>query len=75
MWGVWIRILYNLLESTIIDGCNSSIIPESGAKNIVVFGEKIMLWHQRLGHIRDKGLQIMYDNGMVEGMSNFSLNF
>ena len=48
---------------------------ESGAKNLVVFGEKTMLWHQRLGHIREKGLRILHGNGMVEGMSNFSLLF
>ena len=34
-----------------------------------------MLWHQRLGHIGEKGLQIIHGNGMVEGMSNFSLDF
>ena len=34
-----------------------------------------MLWHQRLGHIGEKGLQILHGNGMVEGMSNFSLDF
>ena len=34
-----------------------------------------MLWHQRLGNIRDKGLGILHGNGMVEGMSNLSLVF
>ena len=34
-----------------------------------------MLWHQRLGHIREKGLQLQHGKGMVEVMSNFSLNF
>jgi hypothetical protein len=34
-----------------------------------------MLWHQRLGHIRHKGLQILQGKGMVEGMSNFSMDF
>jgi hypothetical protein len=34
-----------------------------------------MLWHQRLGHIGEKGLQLLHDKGMVEGMSNFSLDF
>jgi hypothetical protein len=40
-----------------------------------VSGEKVMLWHQILGHIRDKDLQLLHDKGMVEGMSNFSLDF
>ena len=34
-----------------------------------------MLWHQRLGHIGEKGLRILHRNSMVEGMSNFSLDF
>ena len=51
------------------------MVPESRAENLVVSGEKTMLWHQRLGHIREKGLQILYGKGMVEGMSNSSLDF
>jgi hypothetical protein len=57
--GVWIGTLYKLLGSTISDGCNSSIVPEIGAeegKTPTVSGEKTMLWHQRLGHIGEKGL-------------------
>ena len=34
-----------------------------------------MIWHQRLVHIGEKGLRILQGNGMVEGMSNFSLDF
>ena len=34
-----------------------------------------MLWHQRLEHIGEKGLRILYGNGMEECMSNFSLDF
>ena len=56
MQGVWIGTLYNLQGSTVVDGCNSSVVPESGAENLVVSGEKTMLWHQRLGHIGEKGL-------------------
>lgn len=51
------------------------MVPESGAKNIVVSREKTMLWHQRLGHIGEKGLQILHGKGMVDGMSNSSLDF
>jgi len=32
------------------------VLPESGVENLVVSGEKTMLWHQRLGHIGEKGL-------------------
>ena len=34
-----------------------------------------MLWHQRLVNIGEKGLRILHGNGMVEGMSNISLDF
>jgi hypothetical protein len=34
-----------------------------------------MLWHQRLGHIGEKGLRVQQSKCMVEGMSNFSLDF
>jgi transposase InsO family protein len=34
-----------------------------------------MLWHQILGHIREKGLRLLHGKGMVEGMSKFSLDF
>ena len=51
------------------------MVPESGAESLAVSGEKTMLWHQRLGHIGEKGLQILHRNGMVEGMSKFSLDF
>ena len=51
------------------------LVSESRADNIVVSGENTMVWHQRLGHIGEKGLQILHRNGMVEGMSNSSLDF
>eukprot|EP00253_Pinus_taeda_P013088 PITA_13088 len=54
--GVRIGTLYKLQGSTVVDGCNSSMVPENGAENLVVSGEKTMLWHQRLGHIGEKGL-------------------
>eukprot|EP00253_Pinus_taeda_P008052 PITA_08052 len=69
------RTLYKLQGSTVVDGCNSYVVPESGAKNLVVSGEKTMLWHQRLGHIGWKGLRILHGKGMVEGMNNSSLGF
>lgn len=75
MRGVWIGTLYKLQGSTVVDGCNSSMVPENGVENLVVSGEKTMLWHQRLGHIGEKGLQILHGKGMVEGMNNSSLDF
>jgi hypothetical protein len=34
-----------------------------------------MLWHQRLGNIREKGFRLLHGKGMVEGMSNCSMDF
>lgn len=36
MWGVWIGTLYRLQHNTVIDGCNISVVPESGGENLVV---------------------------------------
>ena len=33
------------------------------------------MWHQRLGHIGEKGLQSLQGKGTVEGMSNCNSNF
>eukprot|EP00253_Pinus_taeda_P028557 PITA_28557 len=63
MRGVRIETLYKLQGSTVVDGCNSSMVPENGAENLVVSGEKTMLWHQRLGHIGEKGLRILHESG------------
>jgi len=52
---------YKLLGSTVIDGCNNFVVPESGAENLVVYGEKTMLWHKRLGHIGEKGEHCVYE--------------
>jgi hypothetical protein len=76
--GVRFGTLYKLQGSTISDGCNSSIVPNIGVeeeRTPTVSGEKVMLWHQRLGHIGEKGLRLLHNKGMVEGMSNFSLDF
>eukprot|EP00253_Pinus_taeda_P004068 PITA_04068 len=75
MRGVWIGTLYKLQGSIVVDGCNSSMVPKNGAENLLVSDEKTMLWHQRLGHIGEKGLRILHGNGMVEGMSNISMDF
>eukprot|EP00253_Pinus_taeda_P021296 PITA_21296 len=57
--------------STVVDGFNNSVVLESGAENLAVFGENTMLWHQRLGHVGEKGLRILHG----KGMTNNSLDF
>ena len=45
-----------------------------GGESLVVSGENTMLWHQRPSNMGEKGLPILHGNGMVEGMSNSSLD-
>jgi hypothetical protein len=76
--GVQFGTLYKMQGITISDGCNSSFVPDIGVeeeRNPTISREKVMLCHQRLGHVREKGLQLLHDKGMVEGMSNCSLDF
>jgi hypothetical protein len=76
--GVWFGTLYKLKGSTISDGCNSSIVHDIGVeeeRTPTVSIEKVMMWHQILGHIGEKGLRLLHGKGMVEGMFNFSLDF
>ena len=78
MRGVQCGNIYKLLGKNAIDGCNNSIVPESKdeeSKVPDVFGGDTMLWHQRLGHIGEKGLQSSQGKGMVEGMSNCNSYF
>ena len=67
-----------MLRRTIIDGCNISIVPknkEEESKSLDISRSGTMMWHQRLGHIGEKGLQSVQGKGMVEGMSNCNSNF
>lgn len=43
MQGVWIGTLYKLQGSIVIDGCNSFVVPKSGAENLVVSRENTMI--------------------------------
>jgi hypothetical protein len=72
--GVWFETLYKLQGRTISDGCNSTIVPNIGVeeeRTPTISREKVMLWHQRLGHIEEKGLQLLHG----KGMSKFYLDF
>ena len=76
--GVQFGNLYNMQGITISDECNSSIIPDIGVeekRTPTISGEKSMLWHQRLGHVREKGFRLLHGKGMVEYMSNYSMDF
>jgi hypothetical protein len=78
MRGVWCGTLYKLLGRNYTYGCNNSVVPEKTNKEDktnTIPRNKTMLWHQRLGHIREKGLRTLHNKGMAEGMSNFTLDF
>jgi hypothetical protein len=73
MRGVRCGTLYKLLGSTYTSGCNSYVVHERRSKEDkihTVLGNNIMLWHEILGHIGEKGIQTLHSKGMVEGMSN-----
>jgi hypothetical protein len=76
--GVWCGTLYKFLGRTYTNGCNSSIVLEQTNKEDktnIVPQKKTMLWHQRLGHIGEKGLRTLHGKGMVVGISNCTLDF
>jgi hypothetical protein len=78
MRGVRCGTLYKLLGRTYTNGCNSSVVLEQkneGDKTNTVPEKKTMLWHQRLGHIGEKGLRTLHGKGMIEGMSYCTLDF
>jgi hypothetical protein len=63
MRGVRCGTLYKLLGSTYTNGCNSSVVLEQTNKEDktnTIPEKKTMLWHQRLGHIGEKGLQTLH---------------
>ena len=70
--------LYKMLRSTIIYGCYTTTIPkgeEEEDRIPSVSRENIILWHQIFGHNGYKFLHELQGKGMVEGMSNHTLNF
>jgi hypothetical protein len=89
MKGVWIGTLYNLLGTVNSTGCNNIIVPKvnltstqldpTRAKLVQTESTRhdkvdpTMLWHERMGHIGEKGLRAMHIKGMVEGFYEFGL--
>ena len=70
--------LYKLLARTFIDGYNNTIVPESKdeeSKVPDISSGDTMLWHQKLGHLEEKGFQSLQGKGMVEVMSNCNSDF
>jgi len=37
--------------------------------------EKTMIWHQKLGHMSEKGLKILYDQKLLPGLTKVTLSF
>jgi hypothetical protein len=78
MRGVRCGTLYKFLGSTYTNRCNIFVVPEQrneGDKTNTIPEKKTMLCHQRLEHIGEKGLLTLHGKGMVEGMSNCTLDF
>ena len=78
MRRVWNGNMYKLFGITITNECNNFVVHEGGDKKDrtpTVSGEKTMLWHQRLRYIRKKGLRALQGKGMVEDMTDCTLDF
>ena len=66
--GVRIGTLYKLEASIVSEGYNSCIVGEDSSetkRTLSLSIEKSMLWHQRMGHIGEKGLRFMKSKGMI----------
>ncbi|KAH0973974.1 hypothetical protein GBA52_015873 [Prunus armeniaca] len=59
--------LYKLIGTTIVRGATVSV--NQGIE------DKTELWHHRLRHISQKGLQELHKQGMLEGVSSCKLDF
>ena len=44
-------------------------------KTLTTSGGKTMIWHQILGHIGEKAIQALKGKGMVEGVTDCTLDF
>jgi hypothetical protein len=89
MKGVWIGTIYKLLGSIDLTGSKNVIVYEVDLTSIRIdsnWAESIqtvsinhhkfdltMLWHERMGHIGEKGLRAMHNKGMVEEFSECNL--
>lgn len=59
--------LYKLIGTTIVGGVAVSV--NQGIE------DKTEIWHHRLGHVSQKGLQELHKQGLLEGMSSCKLDF
>ena len=74
MQGNMIGTLYKLLGKTDNNRCNQ-VVDAKANEILSCVANSIMLWHQRLGHINEKGLHAMHSKGMVEGLPDCSFEF
>jgi len=78
-------ILYKLLGNVDSTGCNNIVVPEVNSTMNQLESSRLnptnstrkfnstMLWHKRMGHIREKILLAMHNKGMVKGIPNCNL--
>lgn len=74
MRGIKIRTLYKLLGRTDESSCLLVVDPKTNEILSCVV-DSTMLWHQRLGHISEKGIRAMHSKGMVKGLPDCSSEF
>ena len=61
--------------SSSMDGHGFWVPKGALSTDIKLPAEKTMLWHQRFGHIGEKGLRALKNKNLVEGLSDCNLDF
>ena len=74
MWGITIRTLYKLLGKTNGGSYNKVVDPKTNEILSCVV-DWIMLWHQQLGHIGEKGLHAIHWKFMIKHFPDCSTKF
>ena len=56
-------------------GCSFWVPKGALSTDSKFLAEKTMLWHQRLGHIGEKGLRTLKNKNLVDGLDDCNLEF
>ena len=73
--GIRIGTLYKLLGRTDNNSFHQVVDPNLTNEILSCIDDSTMLWHQRLGHIDEKGLRAIHNKGIVDGLPNCSFEF
>ena len=54
--------------------CGDTMTNHAVVANLGSVLDTVILWHQQLGHMSEKGLKIPYDKGMLFGTKYYNLD-